>query len=215
MKRIIYIILAVISLAVCLAGITGCHKDIWDKLNDHEARITKLEAFCSQLNTTITSLQAIVDVLNSRDYVKDVVPVMDSGKIIGYSITFNSHSPVTIYNGKNGEDAHTPLIGIKKADDGVWYWTLDGEWILDDDGKKVRADGNVTPMMKIEEDYWWISYDSGASWTKLGKAIGEKGADGDSMFREVRQDEKYVYLILADGEEIKLSKSGGISWVYV
>lgn len=208
MKRILPILLA------CVALLTSCHKAIWDKLNDHEARIAKLEAFCSQLNTTITSLQAIVDVINSRDYVKDVVPVMDNGQVIGYAITFNSHNPVTIYNGKNGEDAHTPLIGIKRDGDGAWYWTLDGQWILDGSGDKVRADGNVTPLMKIEDDYWWVSYDNGGSWTKLGKAVGSPGANGDSMFREVRQDEHYVYLVLADGEEIKLGK-GGLTWVYV
>ena len=208
MKRFLPILLAAVTL------LTSCHKAIWEKLNDHEARIARLEAFCSQLNTTINSLQDIVNVINARDYVKDVVPIMDSGNIIGYTITFNSHNPVTIYNGKNGEDAHMPLIGIKRADDGAWYWTLDGAWILDDAGSKVRADGNVIPLMKIDDDYWWVSYDNGASWTKLGNAVGSPGKDGESMFREVRQDEHFVYLVLADGEEIKLSK-GGLSWVYV
>ncbi len=208
MKRILLIILASTAL------LTSCHKAIWDKLNDHEARIARLEALTRQMNTTITSLQAIVNVINARDYVKDVVPVMESGEIIGYTITFNSNSPVTIYNGKNGEDAYSPLIGIKKDTDGAWYWTLNGEWIVDQNGDKVRADGNVTPRLKIEDDYWWVSYDDGASWTKLGKAVGEPGEDGDSMFREIRQDDHYVYLILADGEEIKLSK-GGLTWVYV
>lgn len=209
MKRILILLIALPALLL-----TSCHKKIWDKLNDHEARITRLEAFCSQMNTTIGSLQSIVNVLNSRDYVKDVVPVMDNGQVIGYTITFNSSSPVTIYNGKNGEDAHTPLIGIKKADDNCWYWTLDGEWILDQDGAKVRADAGAAPKMKIEDDYWWVSYDDGATWTRLGKAVGNSGGTGDSMFREVRQDERYVYLVLADGEEIVIAK-GGLHWVYV
>lgn len=209
MKRFLAIILAAAALAV------SCHKAIWDKLDDHEARIAKLEVFCSQLNTTINSLQAIVDVINSRDYVKDVVPVMDGGQIVGYAITFNNHGPVTIYNGKNGEDGRTPLVGIRKDEDGLWYWTLDGQWILDDDGQKVCAGGgSVVPLLKIDEDYWWVSYDNGASWTRLGNAVGAPGKDGESMFREVRQDEHYVYLVLADGEEICLAK-GGLYWVYV
>ena len=43
--------------------------------------------------------------------------------------------------------------------------------------------------MKIEEGYWYISYDNGSSWNQLGEAIGENGSDGkdgidgDSMFR--------------------------------
>ena len=208
MKRFLLLLSALLLL------LTSCHKAIWDKLNDHEARIARLETFCNQLNTSITSLQILVNVINARDYVKDVVPVNEAGKVIGYTITFGASSPVTIYNGKNGEDAHTPLIGIKKDEDGFWYWTLDGQWLNDGDGGKVRADGGPTPQMKIEEDFWWVSYDNGTSWTQLGKAVGNPGENGDSMFREVRQDERFLYLVLADGEEIKIAK-GGLHWVYV
>ena len=208
MKRFLLLLSALLLL------LTSCHKAIWDKLNDHEARIARLETFCNQLNTSIASLQSLVNVINARDYVKDVVPVNEAGKVIGYTITFGASSPVTIYNGKKGEDAHTPLIGIKKDEDGFWYWTLDGQWLKDGDGGKVRADGGPTPQMKIEEDFWWVSYDNGTSWTQLGKAVGNPGENGDSMFREVRQDERFLYLVLADGEEIKIAK-GGLYWVYV
>ena len=208
MKRFLLLLSALLLL------LTSCHKAIWDKLNDHEARIARLETFCNQLNTSIASLQSLVNVINARDYVKDVVPVNEAGKVIGYTITFGASSPVTIYNGKNGEDAHTPLIGIKKDEDGFWSWTLDGQWLKDGDGRKVRADGGPTPQMKIEEDFWWVSYDNGTSWTQLGKAVGNPGENGDSMFREVRQDERFLYLVLADGEEIKIAK-GGLYWVYV
>ena len=205
--------------------LSACHKEIWDKLNDHEERIAKLETFCNQLNTNINSLKDIVDVLNTKDCVEDVVPVMENGKLVGYRISFTKHNPITIYNGtdgkdgKDGTDGHTPVVGIKQDTDGFWYWTLDGDWLLDADSHKVRADGGtgtdgVTPRLKIDQDYWWISYDNGVSWSKLGKAVGENGKDGDSMFREVRQDETYVYIVLADGEEIKIAK-GGLHWVYV
>lgn len=208
MRKLIYILLLAIPL------FTGCHKKIWDKLNDHEARIARLEALCNQFNTNITSLQSIVAAIDARDYVKDVVPINENGKVIGYAITFASGSPVTIYNGKNGEDGHTPIIGIKN-EDGVWYWTLDGEWILDDSGNRVRADGaaGITPQLKIDEDYWWVSYDNGANWTKLGSAVGN--GSGDSMFQDVTQDENYVYLVLANGEVIQIAKNRGLTWVYV
>ena len=210
MKKLIYIALTILAL-------TSCHKAIWDKLNDHEERIQKLELFCNQLNTNINSLQAIVDAINARDYVKDVLPITEDGTIIGYTLTFNSRNPINIYNGKNGEDAHTPIIGIKKDTDDVYYWTLDGEWILGADGEKVRADGGnggATPLLKIQDEYWWVSYDNAATWEKLGKATGEPGANGDSMFREITQDQHYVYLVLADGEVLQLAK-GGLWWEYV
>ena len=220
MKRLLYIILPLVVV------LSSCHKAIWDKLNDHEERIARLELLCNQLNTNINSLQALVDVINARDSVKDVVPVMENGSIIGYTISFYASNPITLYNGTNGkdgingQDGRTPLIGIRQdAEDGVWYWTLDGEWILDNEGNRVRADGGqgaagVTPLLKIEDDYWWVSYDNGTSWTQLGKAVGEPGADGDSMIREIRQDEWHVYIVLSNGEEITIAK-GGLHWEYV
>ena len=75
----------------------------------------------------------------------------------------------------------------------------------------VRADG-MTPKLKIESDSWYVSYDDGATWTPLGSA---GSGIGDSMFQEIRQDDNYVYFILADGEEIKLAKTHSLTWVYV
>lgn len=46
----------------------------------------------------------------------------------------------------------------------------------------------ITPVLKIEEGYWYVSYDNENSWQQLGKASGEKGEPGekgDSMFSSV------------------------------
>ena len=77
--------------------------------------------------------------------------------------------------------------------------------------------------MKIEGEYWYISYDNGASWTQLGKATGEDGKDGqngadgkdgqdgDSFFKSVTQDEENVYFELADGTLITLPKGTALN----
>lgn len=211
MKRVFVILAFALSLVSCYDD-----SKVWETLRDHEARIARLEALCNQFNTNITSLQQIVMALEASDQIKDVLPVMENGVSIGYVITFQHRSPITIYHGRNGLDGHTPLVGVKQADDGFWYWSLDGEWVLDTNGNKVLANavGASVPKLKIEEDYWWVSYDGGTSWTKLGKAVGEQGG-GDSMFREIRQDEHFVYFVLADGQEIKIAKGGGLSFEYV
>ena len=73
----------------------------------------------------------------------------------------------------------------------------------------------ITPLLKIENDYWFVSYDEGETWTQEGKAKGdkgdngEKGDKGDSMFQSVTQDENYVYFTLADGTVIKIAKGNG------
>ena len=64
----------------------------------------------------------------------------------------------------------------------------------------------ITPLLKIENDYWYISYDEGQTWQQEGKATGE---DGDSMFQYVTQDDNYVYFTLADGTVIKIGKGNG------
>ena len=219
---------------------------VWDELGKHNERISKLETLCSQMNTNISSLQAIVTALQNNDYVTGVAPITQNGVEIGYTITFSKSSSITIYHGKNGKDGAdgkdgvTPIIGVKQGTDGVYYWTLNGEWLLDDAGNKIKiqgtdgkdgadgengADGKdgITPQLKIENDYWYVSYDNGASWTQLGKATGEDGAngadgtngvdgkDGDSFFQSVTQDDNNVYFTLADGTVITIPKGLALS----
>ena len=217
MKKILFYALAMI-LAV------ACYDDtaLWDELKDHESRITKLETLCNQMNTNISSLQSIVAALQEKDYVTNVAPIKENGKEIGYTITFSKSGSITIYhgtdgkdgvNGQNGKDGadgkdgYIPVLGVKKDADGVYYWTLDGDWLTDASGNKIPttgkdgadgADGSdgtdgkdgqdgadgkdgadgITPQLKIEESYWCISYDNGQTWERLGKAVGEDGKDG-------------------------------------
>ena len=180
-----------------------------------------LRTQCNQMNTNIESLRALINVLESHDYIKSVTPLMEDGTQVGYTINFAYSNPITIYS--NASSSSAPIIGVKKDADNVYYWTLDGEWLLDDDGNKIKAeakdgtDGNegVTPKLKIEDGYWYVSYDNGTSWTKLGKATGADGSngldgvngeDGDNIFSSVTQDEEYVYFNLADGTIITLAK---------
>ena len=247
---------------------TACNNDdemdmlnsLWRNITQNEARIDALEKWCAQANTNISSLQTIVNVLESNGMVTSITPVMEGGVEIGYTITFSNHDPITIYHGKDGKDGQngangqngtSPIVGVAQSG-GVYYWTLDGEWLLDADGNKLPVSGKdgangengqngsngqngVTPQLKIENDYWWISYDNGNTWTQLGKAKGEdgengqngakgdkgdtgdkgdkgdKGDAGDSMFQSVTQDTDNVYFILQDGTVIKLSKDGSFS----
>lgn len=236
--------------AIVLAvGVSSCSKfddsAIWDKLNeqeqtlnDHEKRIAALEELCKQMNTNINALQTLVEALEKRDYITNVSPVRKDGEVIGYTISFADSDTITIYHGENGQDGadgkdgYTPQIGVMKDTDGIYYWTLDGEWLLDGKGNKIQANGvngidgtdgsngedgtngvdGITPRLKIENDYWYVSYDEGATWVELGKATGEDGSngidgvDGDSIFSSVTQDDEYVYFNLADGTMITLPK---------
>ena len=240
MKRFLLSVVLATSLAF-----TSCQfddSDIWDKfgemeesIRDHEQRISALEELCKQMNTNIEALQTLVDALEKRDYITNISPIREDGKIVGYTISFAYSDTVTIYHGQdgkdgaNGKDGYTPKIGVMKDTDGTYYWTLDGEWLLDGKGNKIQANGvngtdgtngsngtngtnGVTPQLKIENDYWFVSYDNGVTWVQLGKATGndgidgENGEDGDSIFKSVTQDDEYVYFNLSDGTMITLPK---------
>ena len=210
-----------LPLLMCVLLLLGCSDKYDDSalrndLNDLENRVAKLEDLCKQMNTNISSLQTIVTALQNNVYVTGTTPLMKDGNEIGYTITFSKGNPITIYHGKDGqdgEDGTTPTIGVKKDTDGVYYWTLNGEFIVVDDGK-IQAEGKdgingtngTTPQFKIENDYWFVSYDNGTNWTQLGKATGEDGIGGDSMFSGVDYETStdYVIFTLSNGTQIKL-----------
>ena len=201
MKKLFTILFTTLLLAA-----TACqHKDIWNELRDHEQRIEQLEQQCRELNSNIEAVQAILAAVQQNDYVTEVMKVMEDGVEVGYSITFSKSGTITIYHGTDGTDGAdggTPNIGIKKAADGAYYWTSNGEWITDDDGNKIPAtvsDPNatyVTPQFRVADGVWYVSYDNGNSWREI-----EAGSDqeGDSFFRNVTTDSENLYLTLADG----------------
>lgn len=213
--------------AAMLILVAGCWKEYDDsalsgRVDELEGRVTALETLCSQMNTNISSLQAIVNALQNNDYVTSVTAVTENGVAVGYTINFTKSSPVTIFHGKDGEDGYTPIIGVRQDSDGIYYWTLDGEWLRDGSGNRIKAEGHdgkagsngkdgITPQLKIQNGYWYVSLDNGISWTNFGKATGENGKDGDSMFRSVAQDDGNVYLTLADGTVITIPKGSPLS----
>ena len=199
-----------------VVALTSCKyddDDLWNSVHGLENRVAKLEELCKQMNTNISSLQTIVTALQNNVYVTGTTPLMKDGKEIGYTITFSKGNPITIYHGKDGQDGEdgiTPTISVKKDTDGVYYWTLNGEFIVVDGGK-IQAEGKdgtngTTPQFKIENDYWFVSYNNGANWTQLGKATGEDGIGGDSMCSGVDYETStdYVIFTLSNGTQIKL-----------
>ena len=214
-----------------------------------------LKSGVDQLNTEITTLRQLITALQNRDYITNVIAVYENNQEIGYKITFASGTDITIRHGEKGEqgaqgeqgiqgpqgeqgqpgqNGSTPIIGVKQDTDNIYYWTLNGEWLVDSNGQKVRAQGldgqngtdgqpgtpgsdgqngrdGVTPQLKIDNGYWSVSTDNGQSWTQLGKATGENGqdgqdgADGESLFESIDvSNTEYVQFTLANGTTIKL-----------
>ena len=202
-----------------LAAVVGCGQyddsELKSDINDLKSRMAALEQQCKNMNENLTSLQALVGVIQKQDGIVSVTELPE-GK--GYSVLFTSGKVIYLYNGID-TGSSTPKISVRQDSDGIYYWTVDGEWLMVD-GKKVRAsamDGKdaVTPQLKIEDGYWFVSYDGGNSWSILGKANGDDGKNGDSFFKSVTVENGYAIFVMNDSAQttikIPMSKGVGVS----
>jgi hypothetical protein len=247
-----------ITLTAFLLAVSSCQKyddsALWTELEAQAKRLAALEAWQATVNGNITALQGLVNSLNQR-YITDV-SAFTTPEPGGYTISFNTGAPLYIYNGNNGakgdkgdtgnkgdkgDTGATPQIGVKEepAGSGVYYWTLNGNWLLDG-GQKIRVTGDkgdtgnngdkgdtgVTPQLRINAtDFWEICTNgtcaNAADWTSTGvKATGpqgEQGAQGDAIFaangvNATHND--YVVFTLANGETITLLKYKNLDIVF-
>ena len=148
-KRTFMQTLAAVAMMLLPAACADDYDDsaLWDKVNDHEERLAALEKWQEQTNQSIAAMQ---ELLNTTDMITGVSAVTEDGQTVGYTITFLHSDPITIYNGAkgadgedgaDGADGQTPQIGLAQAEDGNWYWTLNGELLTDAQGNPIRANG--------------------------------------------------------------------------
>lgn len=193
MKRIISIsiLFATLLLFVSCNDFEG----LVERVDTLEDKVAKLETLCNNMNTNISSLQTLIQALDAREYVDSILPVTEDGVVVGYTIKFAKQGDVTIYTSAS---ASSPIIGAKEGADGKFYWTLYGEWITDADNHKIGID--VTPILKVNESLWYISWDNGVTWSALNIQI----KDDHISFVNVETDEENAYFSLADGTTIVL-----------
>lgn len=202
-------ILFVISICTLLVS---CYKEINNRIDEIEDRVEELEDLCKEANTNISALMELLKALDNNDAITGVTAVLKDGVTIGYTITFANSDPITIYNGKDGNSGNIPQIGVRKDDDGAYYWTVNGEWLLDDAGNKIKAAGSSeAPRFKIDADTWYISYDGGKSWEEVGPA--SSGGSGEAIFADVEITDEYIVFTLADSTKIYVPVSVDKSYI--
>ena len=204
---------------------TSCYDD--SALNE---RLDLVEKDVQDLKSDLAALKDAVE--------KNVSVTKYEAIAGGYELLMSDGSTITLLNGKDGKDGQdgkpgadgkdgkTPVIGVAKDTDDIYYWTLNGEWLLDNNGQKIKAVGTdgqdgqdgqdgTTPQLKIENGIWYVSYD-GTSWIEVGQATGaqgpqgENGEDGDAFFQSVELSEDGLYLVitLIDGTVYNLPMAG-------
>ena len=133
----------VMSLGLALSCL-ACSKYDDSALND---RLAKLEQ-------RVGAIEEKVKVANEEiKTLKDLVSASTQGKTItevkktdeGYDLIFSDKQVISIKHGRNGADGHSPKISVAQ-ENGVYYWQLDGQWLLDAQGNKVRVSGETGPV---------------------------------------------------------------------
>lgn len=239
MKTVINTITAVFVMLVSLVMTVSCDRyNYVEELQGLGSRVEILEQMVSNINTDLNALQTLIRVVDERGYVSQVVLNSDSS----YTIRFNNDETITIRNGRQGVDGKDGkdgqeaefLISVMQDTDRYWYWTLNGEWILDGDGNKMRAgatdgkdgldgkDGQnnpeqpaIVPQVRINNEtrHWEISTDGGYSWDDTGvMADGKDGIDG----KDGQDGQPDVFLNITetgDGKSIIFVLSDGRTFI--
>ena len=132
MKKLLFA--AGLALAFLMSG-CGQVQEYEDRLSAVES---KLEALQNQVNELNSQVALIRQLLSGKYFVQSVSDLEDGS---GYSLVLVDSDGKTVEKiVRNGSDAHSPQISVKKDTDGLYYWTIDGEWMMQD-GQKVRASG--------------------------------------------------------------------------
>lgn len=228
MKKIFF------AIAAAAMMFAGCTKELTQKVDKIEKDLASLETRVAELekslNAEVASIKTLIEAVQKNVFVTSVKETAD-----GYEILFSDGKKATLTNGKDGKDGAngtngtngtdgkdgkdgaTPVVGIAAGEDGVLYWTVDGNFI-EVDGAKVPATGAAgengaagadapVPSFKIDENgHLWVTV--GETKTDLGKVVGENGTNGtngtngDAWFSAVEVVNGNLVVTLADGETV-------------
>lgn len=175
---------------LAVASVCCACGDLKDRVDVLEQKVSALE---SKVNQNVNSINELVEAAKKAVTITKVETLTD-----GYKIYFSDGTISTISNGVNGtdgkdgvdgKDAVAPVIGIKE-EEGVYYWTIDGEFVLNN-GQKVPVTGNdgLTPQFKIQDGKWYVSFD-GNTWD----AVPVTGTEKPELVMSETDDE-YVFTL--------------------
>ena len=219
MKKLLIAILA------CLMTMSCSKYEYSDELQKLGGRVENLEAMVLEANKQFEILHEIIMAIENNGYITDMIVGSDGQ----YYLTFNTGKTIVLRQGKDGKDGKDGqeidfLIDVKQGEDEIYYWTINGKWLLDEDGNRVPASaqdgkdgkdgktmsetGAIAPRTRINtlNRHWEISTDGGKTWSDTG--IVADGKDGaDDLFKSVipSADGKSITFIFRNGDSCTVS----------
>lgn len=191
--------------------------DLRSEIDSLKNRVQVLEETANQLNTSIESLQYLLN----DPVIVGITPIEN-----GYTVELSDGKSITVMSGEN-VNALVPTLSVDN--EGYWIYSTDGGTtympLKDANGNKIYAiptskptdpNGPSTPIqspkLKVDaEGYWLVSYDNGKTYQYLTNNDGSKieaieSAGKNSIFDKVEYDttSKKLTIIYGSDKTIEL-----------
>lgn len=163
-------------LAFCASALlvlaAGCDKyddsKLWDGVDKAYNELTKIKPMVEAVSQQVEMVAAVIE----SGAITNITAAEDGGYVVRYKGADNVEHTITIAS--KDEVTTAPIIGTK-TEEGVLYWTINGEFLKDLDGAKVEVAGRV-PTFDVNSDGYW---------TVNGALM--KGADGNAIKAEGKE----------------------------
>lgn len=157
------IILPALLASVGALALTGCSDSDIQPQGLSQAAVS--DTSLDNINANIAALRKVVEAKALGSTVKKITRLADDD---GCLIEFSDGNTLALRANVGSMGApslqpsptvYTPVIAAEADEDGVYYWTLDGEWLLaEGTGRKIEVSGGkaVTPVLSVNADGNWV-----------------------------------------------------------
>ena len=186
------------ALTLLLSMLSACTGMVQQELDDTHAKLEALQQLIADMNDEMETLGQIVGKLNESNA---IIPGSFVQSEEGYDLSFKDGTTIHIPFGTDGRMLIP--VGVKNDEDGLYYWTVDGDWLLDQDGNMIQAgatDG-IAPEVLVEDGFWCLYIDG----KKVATLASCDEMDGIGVFYGIDTSDPYkVVLTLHDGSTVEL-----------
>lgn len=209
------------ALAAVLSVAMACSKAyddsaLQERLDKVEADVENVASMLDGYKSQLDKYQTFISAYESGAYVSSYEEIKDGEAVVGYRITFDGSilQPIEIMKGADGkpgtagDDGYSPVLGVVKDADGIYWWTVDGEKSdmgASSDIRKLGIVNGETPQIYIEEGKWYAKTGD-AEPVCLGEVSATDAIVGDDIFGDVEDAESVLKITLWNGTEVELPK---------
>lgn len=184
MKRFAYIFITVALL--CMTGCNGYDDTrIKQDLDMTDSLLNVLEGRVNDMNTQLTTINTLI----GSKFISFVSQDADGNYVISYRTGSGATQTLVLVTGNN--IVQTPVIGIGKHTDGLYYWrsTADNgknyQWLTDAAGNRMPVGGKVPTVGIDAEGYWTVD---GVRLTDSKGAAVLAGDVSNQLFADVKKN---------------------------